>query len=39
MKTVLVVEPVIGDADTFVKPRHVDAVVADLAAFLRDVAI
>jgi putative hydrolase of the HAD superfamily len=36
MKTVLVVDPLIGDSDTFSKPRHVDAVVTDLTAFLRE---
>jgi putative hydrolase of the HAD superfamily len=39
MKTVLVVESEIGDVDAFMRPRHVDAVIADLTAFLGEVTI
>ncbi|MET0708148.1 MAG: pyrimidine 5'-nucleotidase [Tardiphaga sp.] len=39
MKTVLVVEPAIGDAGVVEQPRHVDAVVANLTAFLGEVTI
>jgi putative hydrolase of the HAD superfamily len=42
MKTVLVVEPVIGDVDVIDAidtPRHVDAVVENLAAFLGELTI
>jgi putative hydrolase of the HAD superfamily len=39
MKTVLVVEPVIGDVDVVDKPRHVDAVIANLTAFLGELTI
>ena len=35
MKTVLVVDPLIDDADSIARPRHVDAVVTNLTAFLR----
>lgn len=39
MKTVLVVDPLIGDIDTISKPRHVDAVITNLTAFLREIII
>ncbi|MDR3470015.1 MAG: pyrimidine 5'-nucleotidase [Xanthobacteraceae bacterium] len=38
MKTVLVVDPLLDPSGTVAKPRHVDAVVTNLAAFLRDIA-
>jgi putative hydrolase of the HAD superfamily len=34
MKTVLVIDPSIDEIETFLKPAHVDVVVADLTAFL-----
>jgi putative hydrolase of the HAD superfamily len=37
MKTVLVIDPPPGDVDTPSKPRHVDAVVTNLTAFLREL--
>ena len=42
MKTVLVVEPVFGDVDVIDaidRPRHVDAVVENLTAFLGELTI
>jgi len=39
MKTVLVVEPLVGARERFEKPRHVDVVISDIAAFLRKLAI
>jgi putative hydrolase of the HAD superfamily len=39
MRTVLVAEPSIDEVNAFVKPRHVDAVVANLTAFLREVTV
>ena len=39
MKTVLVVDPLIGDGDIRSKPRHVDAVITNLTAFLREIII
>jgi putative hydrolase of the HAD superfamily len=39
MKTVLVVEPSVDDVDAFVKPRHVDAVIENLTAFLGEVTV
>jgi putative hydrolase of the HAD superfamily len=39
MKTVLVVEPLIDNVNAFAKPRHVDAVVANLTTFLGEVTI
>lgn len=38
MRTVLVVDPLHDAAGAVAKPRHVDAVVTDLAGFLREVA-
>ncbi|WP_213769717.1 pyrimidine 5'-nucleotidase [Bradyrhizobium sp. dw_78] len=37
MKTVLVAEPAIRDVDAFEAPDHVDAVISNLTAFLRDI--
>ena len=37
MKTVLVAEPLNDDANDFEKPRHVDAVVTNLTAFLGSI--
>ncbi|GAC1511335.1 MAG: pyrimidine 5'-nucleotidase [Steroidobacteraceae bacterium] len=37
MRTVLVVEPSGGDVNDFEKPRHVDAVVTNLTAFLEKI--
>ena len=37
MKTVLVIDPAIDEVDNFLKPSHVDAVIADLTAFLGEV--
>jgi putative hydrolase of the HAD superfamily len=39
MKTVLVVEPVVGRVDVINKPRHVDAVIENLTVFLGGVKI
>jgi putative hydrolase of the HAD superfamily len=39
MKTVLVIDPSIDAIETFSKPPHVDAVVADLTAFLDQMRI
>ena len=39
METVLVVDPLIDDADAIAKPRHVDAVVTNLTGFLRQLAV
>lgn len=37
MKTVLVIDRLIDDAETIEKPPHVDAVITDLTAFLRQL--
>jgi putative hydrolase of the HAD superfamily len=37
MKTVLVVDALIGDSDTLSKPQHVDTVTTNLTAFLREI--
>jgi putative hydrolase of the HAD superfamily len=39
MKTVLVIDPLIDDADTIEKPRHVDAVITNLTGFLRQLVV
>jgi putative hydrolase of the HAD superfamily len=39
MKTVLVIDPLIDDADTIAKPRHVDAVITNLTGFLRQLVV
>jgi putative hydrolase of the HAD superfamily len=39
MKTVLVVDPLIGDIDTPSNPRHVDAVITNLTGFLREIVM
>ena len=38
MKTVLVVEQAIGDIEATTKPRHVDAMVENLTAFLHEIS-
>jgi putative hydrolase of the HAD superfamily len=39
MRTVLVIDPLIDDADTIEKARHVDAVITNLTGFLRQLVV